>query len=57
MPTTWTFTGVRDVEVTLRMRILETYNSYAAETRQHSIQDAFKNHGAEHRRRGPHTVA
>ncbi len=47
---------VRQVDVTLRMRILETYCSCAAQTKQHSIQDAFKNHGTEYRRRGPHTV-
>ncbi len=37
--------SVRNIDVTLRMRILETYNSCAAETKQHGIQDAFKNHG------------
>ncbi len=48
--------GVQNIGVTLRMGILETYNSRAAETRQHSIQDAFKNYGTEHRRTGPRTV-
>ncbi len=48
--------GVRNVNVTLRMRILETYNFRAAEAKQHFIQDAFSNHGTEYRRRGLHRV-
>ncbi len=42
--------------VLLKMRILDTYDSRTAENEQYSIQDAFKNHGTDYSRRGPHTV-
>ncbi len=46
---------VRDIDATIRMRILENHNSCVPETEQNSIKDAFKNHGSQYCRRGPHT--
>ncbi len=50
-----TVKGVRDIDAIIRMRILENHSSCAPETEQHSIKDAFKNHGPQYCRRGPHT--
>ncbi len=41
-----TVKGVRDIDATIRKRILENHSSCAPETEQRSIKDVFKNHGS-----------
>ncbi len=48
--------GIRNADITLWMRILETYHTCPAEIEERNIQDVFKNHEMDYRSRGAPTV-
>ncbi len=55
-PPNATVKGDHNVGDTLRMRILDTYDSRTAENKQYSIQDAFTSHGTKYSRKSRHAV-